>query len=130
MLTVFLLVWQTIVVRKHRDRAAIQYPHRMCLAASPAAMKFNCAQRAHQNTLETVPWYIPQGANSRYPKPTTGRIGSGWLGHQPYCIYFGYLTCDVEQRANIWTRVTFLPSFFALFFGSLYTTYQLLVDGV
>ncbi|KAF8168813.1 hypothetical protein K438DRAFT_1774592 [Mycena galopus ATCC 62051] len=74
--------------------------------------------------------YIPQGANSRYPKPTTGRIGSGWLGHQPYCIYFGYLTCDVEQRANIWTRVTFLPSFFALFFGSLYTTYQLLVDGV
>lgn len=76
--TVFLLAGQSIVVSKARKAAQIPYPQLYAekaeAAASPAANKFNCAQReallsfpssitltwtrflgAHQNTLEHMP---------------------------------------------------------------------------
>ncbi|KAJ6610505.1 hypothetical protein B0H10DRAFT_1811569, partial [Mycena sp. CBHHK59/15] len=57
--TVFLLVGQAVTVGRHRKAAKIDYPRMYAdnqeMAASPAAMKFNCAQRAHQNTLENIP---------------------------------------------------------------------------
>jgi len=56
------LQWQTSVVVLARLKARIPYPQAYAekaeQAASKEAMKFNCAQRAHQNTLENVPVII------------------------------------------------------------------------
>ncbi|KAH9964219.1 hypothetical protein BC827DRAFT_57497 [Russula dissimulans] len=53
------LQWQTTVVGGARKRARIPYPQAYAdkteQEASKEAMVFNCAQRAHQNTLENVP---------------------------------------------------------------------------
>jgi glutathione S-transferase len=82
----YLTGWQTFKVGRARSKANIKYPQRQfnlahltlllltCIAcctfakivyaekaeveASPAAKKFNCVQRAHQNTLETLPQVI------------------------------------------------------------------------
>ncbi|KAG9314191.1 hypothetical protein JVU11DRAFT_4977 [Chiua virens] len=55
----WLLVWQTILVGRARKRAGITYPQLYAevaeTKANPAAMEFNCTQRAHQNTLEVAP---------------------------------------------------------------------------
>ncbi|KAH0838145.1 hypothetical protein J3R83DRAFT_6396 [Lanmaoa asiatica] len=55
----WVLVWQTFLVGRARKRASIAYPQLYAeqaqVKASPAAMQFNCTQRAHQNTLEIAP---------------------------------------------------------------------------
>ncbi|KAF8524708.1 membrane-associated proteins in eicosanoid and glutathione metabolism [Hysterangium stoloniferum] len=55
----WLTLWQGINVSRYRKAAKIVYPQLYAekseAAASTDAYKFNCAQRAHQNTLETVP---------------------------------------------------------------------------
>ncbi|KDR77511.1 hypothetical protein GALMADRAFT_245666 [Galerina marginata CBS 339.88] len=57
--TVFLLLGQNMTVSKYRKRAGIKYPQLYAekaeAEASNDAMMFNCAQRAHQNTLENIP---------------------------------------------------------------------------
>ncbi|KAF5328783.1 hypothetical protein D9619_011540 [Psilocybe cf. subviscida] len=56
---VLLLVVQTNLLSKYRKRAGIKYPpmytEQAQVEASMDAWKFNCAQRAHQNTLEHIP---------------------------------------------------------------------------
>ncbi|KAG6805879.1 hypothetical protein H0H92_013632 [Tricholoma furcatifolium] len=56
---VFVLVGQSAIVGKWRKRSGIAYPQLYAekaeAAASQDAFKFNCAQRAHQNTLENLP---------------------------------------------------------------------------
>jgi len=62
--------------------------------ANPAAMKFNCAQRAHQNTLESVPHTLLSilFAGLRYPTAATA-LGSLWVfGRLVYTM--GYSTGD------------------------------------
>ncbi|KAI6040842.1 hypothetical protein EDC04DRAFT_2672877 [Pisolithus marmoratus] len=57
----WVLFWQALLVGRARRRAGIAYPQCKLYAeqaeckANPAAVKFNCTQRAHQNTLESVP---------------------------------------------------------------------------
>ncbi|KAJ6535977.1 membrane-associated proteins in eicosanoid and glutathione metabolism [Mycena vulgaris] len=153
MATMFLLVWQTVVVRKHRDRAGIHYPRAYAenqeVAASPLAMKFNCAQRAHQNTLETIPWIYVMTVvlATKYPLLSASSLGMWIFSRIAYTL--GYITGNPDnvrvpvcigsatysplrpaQRANIVTRISFIPSFLTLFLGSLYTTYLFLVEGV
>lgn len=54
-----MLTWQSIVVGKYRKAANVPYPQAYAekaeADASLDAKKFNCAQRAHQNTLESIP---------------------------------------------------------------------------
>ncbi|KAM6498461.1 hypothetical protein JOM56_006409, partial [Amanita muscaria] len=62
--TTFVLAYQVFLVMKYRQRARIQYPQLYAekseAEANPEAKKFNCAQRAHHNTLENLPMiYIP-----------------------------------------------------------------------
>ncbi|KIY64941.1 hypothetical protein CYLTODRAFT_357651 [Cylindrobasidium torrendii FP15055 ss-10] len=56
--TQILLAVQMTLVNKYRKLAGIAYPQMYAekseAAASRAAYVFNCAQRAHQNTLENV----------------------------------------------------------------------------
>ncbi|KAG2154628.1 hypothetical protein DEU56DRAFT_769474 [Suillus clintonianus] len=55
----WVLFWQSILVGKYRKRAGIEYPQLYAEKAevkdSNAALRFNCVQRAHQNTLESAP---------------------------------------------------------------------------
>ncbi|PLW19118.1 hypothetical protein PCASD_02233 [Puccinia coronata f. sp. avenae] len=60
--TGFLGLFQTLAVSKARKAAKVPYPiayvsHEEALA-DPAKMKFNCAQRAHANTLEALPFFL------------------------------------------------------------------------
>ncbi|KAG8931957.1 hypothetical protein FRC02_001837 [Tulasnella sp. 418] len=58
----WLSFWQSVNVGKHRRRANIPYPlayaDKAQQDASKEAFQFNCAQRAHANTLETLPMII------------------------------------------------------------------------
>lgn len=55
----FVLVYQEVNVLQHRKLAGVPYPYLYAERADAEADKtgrknrFNCAQRAHQNTLET-----------------------------------------------------------------------------
>ncbi|KAG2045066.1 hypothetical protein BDR03DRAFT_937834 [Suillus americanus] len=55
----WVLVWQGIMVGRYRKKAGIEYPQPYAEQAevkdSAAALRFNCMQRAHQNTLESAP---------------------------------------------------------------------------
>lgn len=55
----WVLVWQGIMVGRYRKKAGIEYPQPYAEKAevkdSAAALRFNCMQRAHQNTLESAP---------------------------------------------------------------------------
>ncbi|KAF9448196.1 hypothetical protein P691DRAFT_669995, partial [Macrolepiota fuliginosa MF-IS2] len=55
----WLLLGQSLVVGRFRKRAGIAYPQLYAekaeALASKDAHRFNCAQRAHQNTLELAP---------------------------------------------------------------------------
>lgn len=57
--TCFVLFWQGEVVGRYRRAANVPYPQAYAekaeAEASLDAKRFNCAQRAHQNTLENVP---------------------------------------------------------------------------
>ncbi|KAI9509532.1 hypothetical protein F5148DRAFT_746532 [Russula earlei] len=54
-----ILQWQTMLVGGARKKAGIAYPRAYAekaeQEASKEALVFNCAQRAHQNTLENGP---------------------------------------------------------------------------
>ncbi|OBZ78958.1 Microsomal glutathione S-transferase 3 [Grifola frondosa] len=55
----YLMMWQTIRVGRARKVAGVEYPQVYAEKAEAAASKqahlFNCAQRAHQSTLEFAP---------------------------------------------------------------------------
>ncbi|KAF5368825.1 hypothetical protein D9758_003035 [Tetrapyrgos nigripes] len=61
--TAWLLFWQTNVVSSARKKADVPYPQLYAeksetSSSSPSGfdkLRFNCAQRAHQNTLEALP---------------------------------------------------------------------------
>ncbi|KAG8782135.1 hypothetical protein FRC12_021197 [Ceratobasidium sp. 428] len=64
----------------------------------PEALKFNCAQRAHQNTLEVLPhvlFFIPF-LGLRRPI-LAASLGAGWtFGRILYTL--GYITGDPAKR--------------------------------
>ncbi|EIW86911.1 membrane-associated proteins in eicosanoid and glutathione metabolism [Coniophora puteana RWD-64-598 SS2] len=55
----WVLAWQTCLVEYKRKMAGVQYPQMYAEKAeadnSKTAYVFNCANRAHQNTLEVLP---------------------------------------------------------------------------
>ncbi|KAG0143729.1 hypothetical protein CROQUDRAFT_48345 [Cronartium quercuum f. sp. fusiforme G11] len=100
--TGFLGLFQTIAVGKARKVAKIPYPAPYATNeeanTNPAAMKFNCAQRAHANTLEALPYFLFSLLFSglRYPRFAAG-CGATWiLGRVLYTI--GYASGDPSKR--------------------------------
>ncbi|KAF5368507.1 hypothetical protein D9758_002316 [Tetrapyrgos nigripes] len=120
--TTFLLAGQTITVSQHRKASGVEYPQLYAekaeAAASPSAMKFNCAQRAHQNTLEQMPSVIigSIATGLKYPKLAAGVVALWVVSRiaytRGYCsgvpkkasdesILFQPLTSDFDlQRTN------------------------------
>jgi len=69
--------------------------------ANPAVMRFNCAQRAHHNTLEVVPHtlFTILFSGLRYPTAATA-LGSLWVfGRIIYTM--GYSTGDAAKVCRV-----------------------------
>ncbi|KAJ8082020.1 hypothetical protein PM082_007866 [Marasmius tenuissimus] len=114
MSTVILLYYQTFVVSKARKAAKIQYPQLYAEKAqedaSIDAKRFNCAQRAHQNTLESIPMvYLTTAiASIQHPKLAAGLLASWSFFRVLYTR--GYATGDPKKR-SFGARVGFLAQF-------------------
>ncbi|KAJ7044641.1 hypothetical protein C8F04DRAFT_1069034 [Mycena alexandri] len=132
--TVFLLTGQTITVSKNRRLAGIEYPRLYAdkaeTAASPAAMKFNCAQRAHQNTLENIPtvYLMTTILGLKHPVLAAAALGSWVVSRVAYTV--GYASGNPAQRNNLVGRITYVPAILTLILGSGYTVFQLLTEGL
>jgi len=100
--TTWLTFWQTSLVGKHRKAAKIDYPQAYAekaeVLASQEAKKFNCAQRAHQNTLELLPQTLVCLLVSGLRFPTVGAsLGATFLvGRIVYTQ--GYVTGEPKKR--------------------------------
>ncbi|THV07610.1 membrane-associated proteins in eicosanoid and glutathione metabolism [Dendrothele bispora CBS 962.96] len=131
--TSFLLVWQGLTVNRTRKAAGIPYPQLYAekseAAASPAAMKFNCAQRAHQNTLENIPTiYLTSLLTSlKYPKIAAVAVGIWTVSRIAYSR--GYLTGNPDKRINPIGLSGSLVTV-GLIGSSAFAVYQLIVEGI
>jgi len=126
--TVFLSAWQTYKVGSARKAADVKYPQLYAEKAEAEAdfkkMKFNCTQRAHQNTLEVLPAMLVTTliTGLSYPYVAAG-LGGGWvLGRIFYTI--GYATGNPNSR-NRSGGVIGSISLLGLILSTSYTVYQL-----
>ncbi|KAG8750566.1 hypothetical protein FRC12_012830 [Ceratobasidium sp. 428] len=96
--TGFLNILQIQLVSSTRKKANIKYPQMYAekseMKANFDAMKFNCAQRAHQNTLEFVPQvlFLTPFLGLRYPI-LAASLGAAWTSGRVFYT-LGYVTGD------------------------------------
>lgn len=102
--TGFLTVLQTSLVSKARKKAKIAYPQLYAEKAEMQkdfeAMKFNCAQRAHGNTLENLPHvlFFTTFLGLRYPT-LAASLGATWSATRVLYTW-GYVTGDPKKRVT------------------------------
>ncbi|PPQ71129.1 hypothetical protein CVT24_009865, partial [Panaeolus cyanescens] len=103
--TAVLLFGQNVVVSRYRKAAGIKYPQMYAekaeADASQAAYRFNCAQRAHQNTLENIPiLYVTTLITAmRYPVLAASTCAMFTIGRISYTR--GYITGDPAKVHTI-----------------------------
>ncbi|RXW22573.1 hypothetical protein EST38_g3287 [Candolleomyces aberdarensis] len=103
--TVFLLLGQTQVVSSKRRKSGIAYPQMYADKAqekeSKDALIFNCAQRAHQNTLEYIPavYVTTIIAGLQYPV-ISASVCAGWVVSRIFYTR-GYITGDPKKRVSV-----------------------------
>ncbi|KAF9454057.1 membrane-associated proteins in eicosanoid and glutathione metabolism [Macrolepiota fuliginosa MF-IS2] len=102
--TVWVLLGQGFTVGKYRRLSGIKYPQLYAEKAEAEANKdaqlFNCAQRAHQNTLENIPiiWATTIIVGLRMPVIAASACGLWSLSRISYTI--GYLSGDPKKRVT------------------------------
>ena len=92
--TFFLNMWQMNNIGKLRKKYGVKYPEMY----SDKHPQFNCAQRAHQNTLEQIPFFLATVlmGGLRTPMLAAG-LGAAWiLGRIVYSV--GYYSGNPEKR--------------------------------
>ncbi|ORY55318.1 hypothetical protein BCR35DRAFT_310080 [Leucosporidium creatinivorum] len=100
--TGFLSFWQSLKVSAARKVAGVKYPAQYAPDADAQkdikAMKFNCAQRAHGNTLESLPFFLFSLIYVGLSKPVTAAVlGALWVsGRVLYTI--GYTSGIPSNR--------------------------------
>ncbi|KAJ8702303.1 hypothetical protein PTI98_001033 [Pleurotus ostreatus] len=96
--TVWVLLYQTMTVSKHRKAAGVKYPQAYAdkaeAEASLAAKKFNCAQRAHQNTLENIPPLYVSALITALKYPIPAAVGLGLWSVSRIAYTAGYTSGD------------------------------------
>ena len=92
--SLFVNMWMAFNVGKARKQYSIKYP----TMYSPDNDKFNCIQRAHQNTLESYPQFLLllMIGGLQYPRFAAGAGVVALLGRIAYAK--GYYTGDPEKR--------------------------------
>ncbi|KDQ63338.1 hypothetical protein JAAARDRAFT_188921 [Jaapia argillacea MUCL 33604] len=100
--TSYLLIWQTVRVGAARKAAKVAYPQLYAekaeAEANKAAMKFNCTQRAHQNTLENIPMVLLNTLvmGLEFPIAAASLCGVWTASRVLYTL--GYATGDPARR--------------------------------
>ncbi|KAJ6511420.1 hypothetical protein C8R47DRAFT_734141 [Mycena vitilis] len=131
--TVYLLAFQTSQVVKYRGISGVKYPRMYAdnaeMAANPNAVKFNCAQRAHQNTLENLPMLYSMAlvTSLKYPVLGASALGLWSLARVGYTL--GYVTGDPKKRTNA-LSILHYPISLGLLASSTYTVVQLILAGL
>ncbi|KAJ7093955.1 hypothetical protein B0H15DRAFT_799000 [Mycena belliarum] len=132
--TLPLLAGQVLTVSRFRARAGIKYPNLYAdkaeVAASPTAHRFNCMQRAHQNTIENIAMIYMTSTvlGLRHPMLAASALGAWIIATTAYTV--GYASGDPARRDNIFTNIFYMPAIGTLFFGSIYSAYELVVAGI
>ncbi|KAJ4484934.1 hypothetical protein C8J55DRAFT_487936 [Lentinula edodes] len=140
--TVFLVTGQSAVVSTQRKAAGIKYPQSSVARSTPVlyaeqkeveasvdALKFNCAQRAHQNTLENLPiiYTTTLVAALKFPKVAAAACAFWSLTRVLYTR--GYISGDPAQRnkngGSLYNLATLV-----LLGTSIYTAGSLMLAGI
>ncbi|KAK2461617.1 hypothetical protein APHAL10511_006080 [Amanita phalloides] len=131
--TTWLLFYQVSRVGKLRKRAGIEYPQAYAekaeAEASPDAMKFNCAQRAHQNTLESLPIIITTSLIAGLKAPILTAVACAFwtIGRVSYTR--GYITGDPKKRGSVLYRLSYI-GLAGLLLTSAYTAGEWIFCGI
>ncbi|KAF9076057.1 hypothetical protein BDP27DRAFT_1380177 [Rhodocollybia butyracea] len=129
--TVILLAGQNITVSKYRKAAGIKYPQAYAelsqVEASVDALKFNCAQRAHQNTLENIPIIVLSTLVSAVKLPHIAAASCGLWVVSRVLYTRGYVTGKPEKRNA--GGFGYLPTI-VLLGTSLYAAGSLVLAGI
>ncbi|KIK70771.1 hypothetical protein GYMLUDRAFT_235190 [Collybiopsis luxurians FD-317 M1] len=131
--TVFLLVGQSSVVSRHRKAAGIKYPQTYAevkeVEASVDALKFNCAQRAHQNTLEYISIVYTTTLISALKFPKFAAAACTFWSLSRVLYTRGYISGDPAQRNKQGGGLGGL-ALVVLLGTSLFTAGSLMVAGI
>ncbi|KAG1902732.1 uncharacterized protein F5891DRAFT_1143277 [Suillus fuscotomentosus] len=127
--TAWVLGWQALVVGGHRKKSGIKYPQLYAekaeADASKEALLFNCAQRAHQNTIEHMPIIIVTTLTTSMRHPVLAGYACGLWALSRVLYTLGYTTGDPVKRNTRGGILGELP-LFVLLLGSTYTAFDLL----
>ncbi|GAA6006522.1 hypothetical protein JCM11491_004993 [Sporobolomyces phaffii] len=111
-----LLTYQSLTVSKARKAAQVDYPAPYADNADAKrdvkANRFNCAQRAHANTLENLPMFLLSLFHSGLYHPRLAALGGLiWLaGRVAYTV--GYTTGQPSKRQfGAFAYIGYLPMF-------------------
>lgn len=130
--TVFLTMYQSVNVSKYRKLAKIPYPRvyaeKAEMEANKVAVQYNCAQRAHLNTLESLPNIVVLSLITSLSMPTfAAQAVAAWTaGRVLYTI--GYTTGDPDKRNTQGGFISSL-SLMTLISTASYTVYQLFTSA-
>ncbi|KAL5494973.1 hypothetical protein ACEPAI_435 [Sanghuangporus weigelae] len=131
--TAFLNSYQMVNTAQARKAAGVPYPYAYVekaeAASNSAAQKFNCAQRAHQNTLEHTPYvlYSLLVSGLKYPYLSVA-LGTSWVvGRFLYTL--GYSSGDPRKRNQPGGLLSFMGQF-GLYLASAFTTYKFIAEGL
>ncbi|KAH7886372.1 hypothetical protein F5I97DRAFT_1937227 [Phlebopus sp. FC_14] len=126
--TVWVLGWQVFVVGRHRTKSGIKYPQLYAEKAEAAASKdahlFNCAQRAHQNTLEHFPFILVTTLVTGVKYPVLAASACAFWSFTRILYTIGYTSGDPAKRNTRGGILGEIP-LIGLLFGSTYTAYSL-----
>ncbi|TFK99723.1 hypothetical protein BDV98DRAFT_570739 [Pterulicium gracile] len=125
--TVVLTVVQGSVSMYYRKAAKILYPRvyaeKAEMDANPAAYKFNCAQRVHQNTLENIPAVLTVTALTAVTNPKFAAAGLATFTFGRILYSWGYIaTGERYARGGVVGTLAQL----SLLGGSIYTVFKLM----
>jgi len=128
-----LLQWQAGSINYYRKEANIPYPQTFAekaeMQASKEALIFNCAQRAHYNTVENVPIIVicTLVTALRHPIYAASACGLFTVGRILYTI--GYLSGEPRNRhaRGGWLGIVAIA---AMFLGTIYTTGSMILEGI
>ncbi|TEB38948.1 membrane-associated proteins in eicosanoid and glutathione metabolism [Coprinellus micaceus] len=102
--TAFVLLGQSQVVSFKRKKSGIQYPQMYATAEqekdSKDALIFNCAQRAHQNTLENIPIVYVTTIISGLHYPVFAASACAFWSLSRVFYTRGYITGDPKKRVS------------------------------